>query len=349
MGEFSMEDLISNEPYRGDGDRRRLRERLPPDTFRTQHRSGKGIAGLTTKDEDSVEHLFVTTTHDILFFTTRGRVFQLKAFDIPQGSPHVQGQAVVNFLQLRPGEKIATILPMDTMEGTKHLVMVTDRGTIKKTELGEFDNVRRSGLIAINLADGDNLRWVKPSSGADEIVLVTERGQSIRFEETDVRAMGRIAAGVRGIDLRMGTAWSVWTSSSRRWPKGRLGFSLSRRTASANGPISKNTRSRIAGGSGIRTMHVGEDRRGGGRHVSSIDSTCDLILISEKGIVIRTPFASVPSLSAATRASTSCASGKRATGFRASLSCRRGIRRRTWWKSWRPWRRKSLRRRRGKK
>jgi DNA gyrase subunit A len=299
VGEFSMEDLVPNEPtvvmVTADG----YVKRLPPDTFRTQHRGGKGVAGLTTKEEDSVEHLFVTRTHaDILFFTTRGRVFQLKAFDIPQGSRTSKGQAVVNFLQLGPGEKIATILPMDTMEGVKHLVMVTDRGTIKKTELGEFDNVRRSGLIAINLADGDNLRWVKPSSGADEIVLVTERGQSIRFEEGDVRAMGRIAAGVRGVDLKDGDrVVGMDVIIPKMAEKGQLELFTVAENGLGKRTNLKEYKVQNRGGSGIRTMHVGE-KTGGvvGAYVSSLDSTCDLILISEKGIVIRTPFASVPSL-----------------------------------------------------
>ena len=299
VGEFSVEDLIPDEPtivlLTADG----YVKRVPPDTFRTQGRGGKGVAGLTTKEEDQVEHLFSTNTHaDILFFTTRGRVFQLKAYDVPAGSRTSKGQAIVNFLQLAPGEKVATVLPLAEAEGAKFLVMVTHQGTIKKTSLDEFENVRRSGLIAINLKQGDDLKWVKPSSGTDEIVLVTKNGQSIRFDEADVRAMGRNAAGVRGVTLKKAdqvVGMDVIVPSQAK--KGRLELF----TIAENG-LGKRTnlteyKVQGRGGSGIRTMHVSA-KTGGvvAAYISSNDDDRDLMLVSKKGILIRVAFTGVPSL-----------------------------------------------------
>jgi DNA gyrase subunit A len=203
VGEFSMEDLIPQENtivmLTVDG----YIKRLPPDTFRSQGRGGKGVVGLSTKEDDMVSQLFTTNTHtEIMFFTTQGRVFRLKTYDLPEGSRTSKGQAVVNFLQLGPNEKVSVTLPMDGFEGAKYLVMVTSKGTIKKCAMEEFDSVRRSGLIAIKLDAGDELTWVKPSTGDDDISIVTRQGQSIRFEEKEVRSMGRTAAGVRSIKLK---------------------------------------------------------------------------------------------------------------------------------------------------
>ncbi|MEK9157078.1 MAG: DNA gyrase subunit A, partial [Patescibacteria group bacterium] len=202
--EFSMEDLIPDVQtvvlMTKDG----YIKRIAPDAFSQQHRGGKGVMGLTTKEEDSVESVYATSTHqDMMFFTSRGRVFKLKAYEIPEASRTAKGQAIVNFLNLGPGEKVTTVLSGDLRkEKAKFIVMVTNRGTIKKTEISDFDNVRSSGIIAIKLNDGDNLKWVRPSTGKDEIALVTANGMSIRFGEDDVRAMGRVAAGVRGIKLK---------------------------------------------------------------------------------------------------------------------------------------------------
>ena len=204
----------------------------------------------------------------------------------------------MNFLQLAPGEKVATVLPLGDIEGSKFLVMVTNQGTIKKTALEDFANVRRSGLIAINLKEGDDLKWVKPSSGSDEIVLVTKQGQAIRCKETDVRGMGRTAAGVRGIKLKKNDSvvgMDVVVPSLVK--KGHLELfvvaenGLGKRTNLAEYKIQGR------GGSGIHTMKV-TAKTGGvvGAYISSDEEDCDLILISKKGIVIRVPFKSVPSL-----------------------------------------------------
>lgn len=308
LGEFSVEDLIPEEDtvviVTADG----YVKRLPPDTFRAQRRGGKGIAGLTTKEEDQVEHLFSTNTHaDLLFFTTRGRAFLLKAHEVPQGSRTSKGQAIVNFLQLAPGEKVSAILPLDEFfskkkkaeeASMKYLLMVTSQGTIKKTELEDFKNVRRNGLIAITLHEGDDLKWVKPTSGKDEISLVTKNGQSIRFSEVDVRAMGRAAAGVRGIKLKKNDAViGMDVIPAAQTKKGHLGLF----TLAENG-LGKRTsldeyKVQGRGGSGIRTMRV-TAKTGGvvAAFISSEDDQRDLIMISKKGIVLRTSFKSVPLL-----------------------------------------------------
>ncbi|MFA5048039.1 MAG: DNA gyrase subunit A [Patescibacteria group bacterium] len=200
---FKMEDLVPDEEMivmvTNDG----YIKRLPTDTFKQQGRGGKGVIGLTTKEEDCIEHFFITSTHaDILFFTNRGRVFQLKGYDIPQASRTAKGQALINFLQLAPGEKVSALLPSTDIENDKFLIMVTSRGTIKKTAIEDFANVRRSGLIAIKLKNDDNLEWVQPSKGNENIILVSKNGQAIRFKEADVRSMGRASSGVRGIKLK---------------------------------------------------------------------------------------------------------------------------------------------------
>ncbi len=300
VGEFSMEDLVPQEEtmvmLTTDG----YIKRIAPDTFRTQARGGKGVIGLETKEEDSVSQLFTTNTHtDVMFFTSRGRVFRLKTYEIPQGTRTSKGQAIVNFLQLAPGEKVTVTLPMDNLEGAKHLVMVTSGGTIKKSDMDEFENVRRSGLIAISLGEGDELTWVKPSSGKDDISLVSRDGQSIRFSEDEVRSMGRTAAGVRGIKLKNGTDYVVGMDIIN--PKLADQGQLELFTITENG-LGKRTnlteyKQQGRGGSGVRTAKV-TDKTGGvvGAFISNKDDERDLILISKNGIVIRTPFKSVPSL-----------------------------------------------------
>ena len=182
---FTAEDLIPDEDIIVTITKDGYIKQLAPETFRTQSRGGKGVSGLTTKEEDVVEHFFSTTTlSDILFFTTKGRVFQLKAYDIPKGSRTAKGQAIVNFLQLSSDEKISAALPLSELGDYKFLMMITTKGNIKKVNIEDFSNVRRSGLIAIRLKKDDELEWVKPSSGKDDIILVSSLGQAIRFKES---------------------------------------------------------------------------------------------------------------------------------------------------------------------
>jgi DNA gyrase subunit A len=288
--EFSMEDVIPDEStmviITADG----YVKRIPPDTFHAQGRGGKGVIGVATKEDDMVEQLFVTSTHaDVLFFTSRGRAFQLKAYDIPAASRTAKGQALVNFLQLAPGEKVTAILPVSDMPDAKYLIMVTREGVIKKTEISEFAAVRRSGLIAIKLREQDSLLYVKPSAGKDEVAIVTAKGMSVRFEEKDVRPMGRTASGVRGINLRRGDAVvGMDVVSPEEVKKGILELMV----VMANG-YGKRTnlneyRLQGRGGTGIKTAEVtaktGEVVTG---FVVSAKDERDIVAISGKGQAIR--------------------------------------------------------------
>jgi DNA gyrase subunit A len=288
--EFSMEDVIPDEStmviITADG----YVKRIPPDTFHAQGRGGKGVIGVATKEDDMVEQLFVTSTHaDVLFFTSRGRAFQLKAYDIPAASRTAKGQALVNFLQLAPGEKVTAILPVSDMPDAKYLIMVTREGVIKKTEIAEFAAVRRSGLIAIKLREQDSLLYVKPSAGKDEVAIVTAKGMSVRFEEKDVRPMGRTASGVRGINLRRGDAVvGMDVVSPEEVKKGILELMV----VMANG-FGKRTnlneyRLQGRGGTGIKTAEVtaktGEVVTG---FVVSAKDERDIVAISGKGQAIR--------------------------------------------------------------
>jgi DNA gyrase subunit A len=203
VGTFSAEDLIPEENVIITITKSGYVKRLAPDTYRQQARGGKGVIGQSLKEEDVVEKLISSNTHDdILFFTNKGRVFQTKVYELPEGSRVSKGQALVNFLQLGQGETSQAVLTLSKKDGSKYLVMATKNGLIKKTEREEFAKVRRSGMIAITLKDGDELKWVEASSGDDQIMLSTPNGQAIRFNEKDVRAMGRSAAGVTGMRIK---------------------------------------------------------------------------------------------------------------------------------------------------
>ena len=301
--EFTVEDLIPNEPTivitTTDG----YIKRLPPDTFRQQSRGGKGVIGVTTREEEAVEHLLTTNTHDnILFFTNRGRVFQLMAYDIPQTSRTAKGQALVNFLQLAPNEKVSALLAMKDLEKIKYLVMVTSKGLIKKTALEDFANVRKSGLIAIKIKTDDDLQWVKPSTSSDDIVIATKLGQAIRFKEKDVRAMGRGASGVRAIRLRSDDGvigMDVFDGKDTNLEFLTIGQNgLGKLTAIEDYKVQHR------GGSGIKTAKV-TPKTGEIIHGSVVDKVkCDrkdILMMSNHGQVIRMPFSSIPSTGRATQ------------------------------------------------
>ncbi|OGY46340.1 MAG: DNA gyrase subunit A [Candidatus Buchananbacteria bacterium RIFCSPHIGHO2_01_FULL_44_11] len=301
--EFSTEDLIPDEDTIITITKDGYIKRLAPETFKTQGRGGKGVVGLTTKEEDVVEQFFSTTTHsDVLFFTTKGRVFQLKAYDIPKGSRTAKGQAIVNFLQLGPEEKISSALPFSELGDYKFLVMVTGLGNIKKVDIADFTNVRRSGLIAIRLKKNDELEWLKPSSGKDNIILVTANGQAIRFKEAQIRPMGRAAAGVRGIRLKkddkivgMDVVDQALSSVGQILVITENGYG---KRSSLN---SYKVQGR--GGSGIKTAKV-TSKTGRVVSMTAVNAKAieeDMIIISAKGQVIRLPLKSVNVLGRATQ------------------------------------------------
>ncbi|MBP7992260.1 MAG: DNA gyrase subunit A [Candidatus Magasanikbacteria bacterium] len=302
--EFSIEDLVPNEPTIIMGTKDGYIKRMPVDTFRTQSRGGKGVIGLTTKEEDVIEHLISTNTHDnLLFFTNRGRVFQLRAYDIPVASRTAKGQALVNFLQLAPNENVSSILSMADMSQYKYLVMVTNKGTIKKSEIEDFKNVRRSGLIALKLHSDDMLEWVRPSGGKDDIIIATSQGQAIRFNESDIRAMGRTAAGVRGMRLKSTDSVIGMDVVSPELVKKKV---LELLVISENG-LGKRTeiseyKVQGRGGSGIKTMNI-TDKTGkliSAKIINNAEDQ-DLLLISMKGQVVRTPLKTISSLGRATQ------------------------------------------------
>lgn len=300
---FSAEDLIPDEDTIVTITKDGYIKRLPPDTFRTQNRGGKGIVGLATKEDDVVDQFFTTTTHsDILFFTTNGRVFQLKAYEIPKTSRTARGQAIVNFLQLAPDERVSSALPMTELGDYKYLVMVTRQGTIKKVNIGDFDNIRRSGLIALKLKKDDELEWVKPSAGKDEIILVTAKGQAIRFKETQVRAMGRNAAGVRGINLHKNDLVVGMDVIDQSLAKiGQLLVLMSGGYGKRTALSQYKTQGR--GGSGIKTAKI-TPKTGDivmGSVINSKATEEDMIIISEKGQVIRLSINTVNVLGRATQ------------------------------------------------
>jgi DNA gyrase subunit A len=205
LGKFSEEELVPNEQVIVTLTSGNYIKRIPANTYKSQGRGGKGIMGMTTKEEDVVEHLVLTQNHDfMLFFTNKGRVFRLKVYEVPAASRTAKGQAVVNLLQLGNGERVTSLVTFDAQNEQSYLFMATKLGTVKKTALSDYANVRANGLIAIKLDTGDELKWVKLTGGKDEIIISTALAQAIRFQESEVRPMGRATRGVRGIRLRSG-------------------------------------------------------------------------------------------------------------------------------------------------
>lgn len=296
--DFSIEDLVPNEETMVAMTRDGYIKRLSPDTFKVQGRGGKGVIGLTTKEEDMVEFMFTTMSHtDILFFTTRGRVFQLKAYEIPQTTRTAKGQAIVNFLQLPTEEKVTTVLPLDKVANKKFLFFATEKGLVKKVKLEAFANVRRSGLISLKLKGDDKLIWVKPTRGDDHIMLVTAGGQAIKFKEKDVRDMGRGASGVKGIRLKGGDSvvgMGVIKDDKERLKKYQI-LSIMSKGFGKRTPINLY-KIQGRGGSGIKTAKITpKTGKLTNAFVVNIDNMGDkdIIMISEKGQVIRLPFKTV--------------------------------------------------------
>lgn len=303
--EFSMEDIIADVPAVVMMTKDGYIKRLAPDTFTQQGRGGKGVIGLTTKEEDAVEAIYSATTHDdMMFFTSRGRVFRLKAYEIPEASRTAKGQAIVNFLELGPGEKVSSVLVGNLKKqlGAKFIMMVTNRGTIKKTKLEDFENVRKSGLIAIKLNDGDNLQWVRTSTGKDQVMLATMNGMSIRFNEDDVRPMGRVAAGVRGMKMKGDDEIiGMEVISAEAQKEGRqlltiMGNGYGKRTDIEEYGIQGR------GGSGIKTAQItAKTGKLVCAYVTEMKDSRDLLIMSQGGQIIRTSVTSVSVIGRATQ------------------------------------------------
>jgi len=304
VGEFTQEDLIPNEATVVMVTRDGYIKRVTPETFKVQKRGGRGVIGLTTKEQDTVERLISTMTHaDLLFFTSKGRVFQLKAYDIPPASRTSKGQAIVNFLQLGQNEKVSSVMSLEELGDFKYIVMVTKNGIIKKVDIKDFASVRRSGLIAVKLKPDDMLEWVKSSSGKDDIIIVTENGQAIRFKEKQVRPMGRNAAGVRSIKIKKDDHVAGMDIINEGKAEQNEQLLVVMEKGFGKRTFLRNYRVQGRGGSGIKTAKITPKT---GQAVSAFIVNAklekeDLIIVSDKGQVIRLPLKSVSVLGRATQ------------------------------------------------
>jgi DNA gyrase subunit A len=265
-------------------------KRLPPSTYRAQNRGGRGISATNTREGDFLEHMFVALTHDfILFFTDHGKVYWLKVYDLPMATRTAGGRAIVNLLQLGEGEKITGLVPVREFREDECLMMVTHRGTVKKTELTAFKRPLGRGIIALGLDEGDHLIGVARTKGGDQVVLSTRQGMAIRFDESDVRAMGRPAYGVKGISLDADDeVVGMIVANGDDDPASLL-------TVCANG-FGKRTalteyRSQNRGGKGLIDIKT-SDRNGPVVAIAKVTDADEVMLTTTGGILIRMPVAS---------------------------------------------------------
>ena len=299
VGQFSAKDTIPNAPMIVALTNSGYVKRLSPMQFRSQNRGGKGVKGMTTKDEDEILSLLHVMNHDdLLFFTNTGRVFRLPAYELPQGGRIAKGQAIVNMLQLQPEERVSAILKAD-LEGKTHLFMVTRNGTVKRTELTQFENIRRSGLIAQKMPAGDELRWVVATTGTNEIILLSHKGKAIHFNEEDVRAMGRSAAGVRGIKLGAGD-YVVEADAVSDGKKSKILVVMENGLGKMT-PVSQY-RLQGRGGTGVKAAQLTAKTGNiiGGCTLEEGEDG-DLLCISKQGQAIRMRLSDIPSLGRATQ------------------------------------------------
>ena len=281
-GEIDMRDLINDEEIAITLTHFGYIKRLPSDTYKSQRRGGRGVSALTTREEDFVKHLVSTTTHSrLLFFTNKGRVFKLNAYDIPEGKRQAKGTAIVNLLQLGPNEKIATLIAIDESDSNEFLLLSTKNGIVKKTKREEFKNINKSGLIAIGLREDDELMDVKVTNGNKKILLVTRQGMSIKFDEKDIRHMGRTAMGVKGITL---------SDDDKVVSMSLADEGTDLLVVSENG-FGKRTdineyRTQIRAGKGIKTYNIAE-KTGNLVGAQVVNEDDEIMIINSDGVLIR--------------------------------------------------------------
>lgn len=281
-GDIDSEDLIEEEDVVITLTEFGYIKRMPEGTYKPQRRGGTGISALTTREEDFVKDIYITSTHDtILFFTNFGRVYSLKAYEIPESSRQAKGTAIINLLNLEGDEFVTAVIPVRNVDENANLVMATKNGLIKKTSYSEFEKIRKNGLIAITLNEGDNLIGVRLTSGRDEIMIVTKNGMAIRFSESDVRNMGRTAMGVKSIDLKDDdevVAFEIPQDEKYLLVISENGF----------GKMTKMTeyRKQNRAGVGLLTYKATEKS---GKLVSAkvIDKSDEIMIITVSGIIIR--------------------------------------------------------------
>ena len=280
-GEVDIEDLIPQEDCVITLTQFGYIKRIPADTYKIQNRGGRGVAGMKTKEEDVAKEMFVVNSHDlILFFTDKGKVHKLKCFEIPEGSRQSKGMMIANILPIEQDEKVTSMIKVDSMDDDKYLIMVTKKGIIKRIHLSAYKTNRKGGLIALELLEGDELAWVKMTEGKDDVLVATRNGMAIRFNENDVRAMGRQARGVKVMNLSEGdeiVGMCVADDDDMILTVSETGF----------GRISKATDYRVQsrGGKGLTNYHT--EKYGKVATVQSVSLDDDIILISQSGIVIR--------------------------------------------------------------
>lgn len=282
-GEVDIEDLISEEDCVITLTHYGYIKRQPVDAYRTQRRGGRGVTGMTRREEDFVTELFVCSTHDyILFFTNLGKVYRIKGYEIAESSRTGKGTNIVNLLPLEQGEKVTSTIKVGAFDEERYLCMVTRGGVIKRTQLAAFRNIRKGGLIAVSLDEGDELVWVRMTAGDDQLIIATRQGRAIRFAETEARNMGRGARGVRAISLGEGD--EVVGMARVREESCLLTVSENgsgRRTDIADYPM------RSRGGKGVLNYYV--EKNGPVAGIKAVGETDDIFIISDDGVIIRTP------------------------------------------------------------
>ena len=286
-GEVDIEDLIPVEDCVLTMSQLGYIKRQPMDQYETQHRGGRGIKGMTTREEDITETMFMCSSHDlVLFFTSTGRVYRLKCYEVPEGSRTAKGMNIINLLPIETGEKVTAMIRIPEFDPEHYLCMVTRRGIIKRTRLDAFSNARKSGLIAVDLDEGDELAWVQVTDGYQQLLVATKQGMAICFDENDARVVGRTARGVRAIALADGD--EVVSMVPRDESKLLLTV-----TETGYGRLSEfdDYRVQSRGGKGLTNYHV--DEYGEVAGVRAVNETDDVILISSSGIIIRMPVSEI--------------------------------------------------------
>ena len=280
--DISMEDMIPRENTVITMTKLGYIKRMTVDNFRSQNRGGRGIKGMQTLDDDYIEELMMTTTHHyVMFFTNTGRVYRLKAYEIPEAGRTARGTAIINLLQLMPGERITAVIPIRKFEEGQYLMMATRKGLVKKTPIQDYANVRKVGLAAISLRDDDELIEVKATDNTKDIILVTKYGQCIRFNETDVRSTGRVSMGVRGINLLDGDEVVAMQLNTQ----GHYLLVVSENGMGKRTSISEFTRQN-RGGKGVKCYKITE-KTGNVIGAKAVNEENEIMMITTEGIIIR--------------------------------------------------------------
>ena len=286
-GEVDIEDLISNDECVLTLTNFGYLKRQKTDTYRTQRRGGRGVSGMTCREEDVATDMFVINNHDyVMLFTNLGKVYRIKGYNVPEGSRQSKGTNVANILPLVGDEQVTSMIRVEKYAEDKYLVMVTKNGIIKRTELSAYENIRKSGLIAVNLDEGDELAWVCITDGKDELLFATSKGKSLRIKESDVRVVGRGARGVRAIRLADGdyVVGMVKVSDDKE---------VLTVSTTGYGRVTSFDEYRLQNRGGKGTINYHIEKYGDVASIMSVDEEDDVILISDNGVIIRIPVNSI--------------------------------------------------------